>query len=554
MAGFLLALALCGARSAPAQQADPSAAETLRRELAATRRVGYLRRESGSNGYSLQDNWDKQTYKVHAAQGLDLEPFVDRYVTLRGETLAAEAGAHTFVTQRVTALDGRQPASGRTATVQRASLAVEVPESLEGLEGESSARPNRVAALADGLPRPSEVLEEIQAPPVVNSTSPNAASSTLTPPVTEWLGVEGVGFMTPPDRWWTRAEYLYWLYDGMQTPPLVTTSPIGTPRTDAGVLGEPGTTVLFGGGLNNEWQSGGRAQLGYWVNLDRTFGVEAEAVWFPEQDASFAARSLGSPILARPFFDALNGEDSAELVAYPGVLRGEVLVDATTQFYSGGLRARLNSCGARACDCTPRARRIDCLIGYRYTRLQDSLVIQEDLVSLDPLNQGLFEITDAFNSNNEFHGIDVGFVEQFSRGNFSFEWITKVALGINQQSVTINGFSIIDEAGLVEGFRGGLLAQRTNIGNYNRDEFALIPELSATIGWHINSRLTLTLGYTLVYFTNVVRAGDQIDLAVNTNLLPPEADPFSGPLLPAFAFRDTNFWVHGASIGADYRW
>ena len=37
-------------------------------------------------------------------------------------------------------------------------------------------------------------------------------------------------------------------------------------------------------------------------------------------------------------------------------------------------------------------------------------------------------------------------------------------------------------------------------------------------------------GYSLIYFGNVVRAGDQIDLDVNPNLLPPEANPFTGPL------------------------
>ena len=43
-----------------------------------------------------------------------------------------------------------------------------------------------------------------------------------------------------PDRWWASADYLMWWVQGNQLPALVTTGP------GAGVLGQPGTSVLFG--------------------------------------------------------------------------------------------------------------------------------------------------------------------------------------------------------------------------------------------------------------------------------------------------------------------
>src|SRR5262245_27258846 len=65
-----------------------------------------------------------------------------------------------------------------------------------------------------------------------------------------------------PGCLWAEAEYLLWWMKGAALPPLVTASPAGTPSTQAGVLGAPGTTVLFGGNsVNDEVRSGMRFTL-----------------------------------------------------------------------------------------------------------------------------------------------------------------------------------------------------------------------------------------------------------------------------------------------------
>ena len=46
--------------------------------------------------------------------------------------------------------------------------------------------------------------------------------------------------------WRVRGEYLLWWSNGNPLPPLVTTSPAGTPRPSAGVLGQPGTEIVYG--------------------------------------------------------------------------------------------------------------------------------------------------------------------------------------------------------------------------------------------------------------------------------------------------------------------
>ena len=87
------------------------------------------------------------------------------------------------------------------------------------------------------------------------------------------------------DRFWVGAEYLRWTVKGDKLPALVTTSPPGTPLAQGGVLGFPGTAVLFGDStVNDGWRSGGRAQAGFWFDDRRTSGIETS--FFQLGDAS----------------------------------------------------------------------------------------------------------------------------------------------------------------------------------------------------------------------------------------------------------------------------
>jgi hypothetical protein len=62
------------------------------------------------------------------------------------------------------------------------------------------------------------------------------------------------------------------------------------------------------------------------------------------------------------------------------------------------------------------------------------------------------------------------------------------------------------------------------------------------------------VGYSLIYWSRVVRPGDQIDLDVNPDYLPPATTPVTGPARPRFVFRESDFWAQGLSVGGDLRW
>ena len=382
----------------------------------------------------------------------------------------------------------------------------------------------------------------------------------------------------PGPRFWVRGDYLMWWTKGMSLPPLVTTCPDDTLEPDAGVMGQPGTEVLLGDErLFDELRWGTRLRVGTWTGCCRDYGVEGEYFALGDECGRFRRQSDGLPILARPFYNVLSDQPDSELIAYPDVIAGTVTADTSTELESLGLRVRINwrrmgsLCGS-ACGCADACgygdacggggcqsacgygARVDLLLGYRYMHLDEDLVIREDLQSLNPIAPTEFDITDAFDTENSFHGAEVGLLLEYERCRWSLEVLAKIALGNSNQIARINGDTTITTYGVPDDYLGGILAQRTNIGEYGTDEFAVVPEVGITLGYQLTCRLRATFGYSFIYWSDVARPGEQIDTRVNPNLFPPEQVPFSGPLRPRFVFDDTDFWAQGLNFGVDYRW
>lgn len=364
-------------------------------------------------------------------------------------------------------------------------------------------------------------------------------------------------------QWYARAEYLLWWMDGMRVPDLVTASPAGTTRANAGVLGVPGTTTLFGGGpINDSSISGGRIRFGKWFDSCQNIGLEGEYFGLGLVKTNFLRGTADNAILGRPFFNAATGQETSELVSFPGVLSGSVGVNSFTRLQSLGARMLFNVCCAPRCwenmfnpgHVCQGGTRLDFLLGYRFLRLDDRVGVIENLISRDTANPGAFLLRDGFDTRNEFNGGEFGWMWHVQRCRWSLDLLSKIALGVTRSRVNIAGSTATTQAGVTTVAPGGLLAQRTNIGTYRRDDFAVVPELGATLGYQVTPRLRALVGYSFIYWSRVARAGDQIDREVNPNLLPPEAVPLVGPLRPAFAYHYTDLWVQGVNFGIDYRW
>jgi hypothetical protein len=433
-------------------------------------------------------------------------------------------------------------------------------------------------ALAQNPLRPASQLSASEsAPPTTAADSPLDGQPYYEPGQTI-VGDPGLGPACGPDGcppfgplvgWgpgcfsglFVRMEYLGWSAAGMNLPPLVTTSPNGTRRDDAGVLGE-NTTILFGGdSIGDDMRSGGRITFGRWFDPCQRLGVEADYFAIDDLATSFTASSTGSPILARPFYDVTQGVQSSSLVAFPNVIQGTIAATHETSFQGAGVRMLYNlacgeGCGTSCLTHCPVSTgyRFDTILGYRFVRLDDTLSMTEASTSLETANPGAFFIQDQFQTENQFHGVDFGSVLQFTKGCWSLDLLSKLALGSTRSLVTIAGSTVITQGDAGESFTGGFLAQRTNSGSRTFDEFAIVPEIGATIGYQINPCWRMTVGYTFLYWSRVARAGDQISNELNPDLLPPESAPVTTNLRPEFRLAYTDFWVQGISLGLEAKW
>ncbi len=357
---------------------------------------------------------------------------------------------------------------------------------------------------------------------------------------------------------WVRTDYLLWWAKEDGIPPLVTSSPAGTPVNEVGVLGEPNTSVLFDGPLADGIRSGGRVRFGFWIDDCCRWGIDGSLLGIENLKDGFEAASGGDPALARPFFNvdpAVNAPD-AELVSYNGLLNGGVAVNSSSELYSGNLGVRHNLC-CWSDRCGPKSRRVDFLAGYRYLRVREGLQIAEALEVTGgggPLAVGTtIDLFDRFRTTNEFHGGEIGLNAAVQRGRLSLELQGSVALGNLERVARIDGQTTTTVPAVPPFSRtGGLLAQTTNIGRYEDNEFAALPEFQANVGFQIHQHLKLLAGYTFLYLGDVVRPGDVVDPVVNGTLLDPNV-PFAGAERPQFSWDSSDLWVMGVNLGLECR-
>ncbi|WP_345683887.1 BBP7 family outer membrane beta-barrel protein [Novipirellula caenicola] len=352
------------------------------------------------------------------------------------------------------------------------------------------------------------------------------------------------------DRLWIRGEYLYWEASGMDTPPLATTSPDGTPQASAGILGESGTTVLFGNGeLNDGGHSGFRGRAGFWITPQGSFAIEGEYFGLFGDGDSYAAAGDGTPILARPFFDTTTNREAAQLVSYGNVVSGALRIDSDTDLQSAMVNVRAALMPTYMGYNSGEPDRVDWIIGYRNLQLEDRLSFSESLSSQVVGEPDTTVRSEQFHTENRFNGLQLGMIHQATFDRAWLESTMRVAVGTNSQRVNISGSTTLTDNGVAESYPGGLLTQTSNIGSYREDEFTMIPELGVTLGVRVTSWLHATVGYSLLYFPNVVRAGDQIDPTVNSNLIPEPSTPVTGSRRPQYRFVETDYWAQGIHFG-----
>jgi Putative beta barrel porin-7 (BBP7) len=361
------------------------------------------------------------------------------------------------------------------------------------------------------------------------------------------------GACGPGGRSWSSVELLFWWARGQNAPPLITQ---GVDAASPGRLGDPGTTILFGNGpLGQRMRMGIRTRGGFWVDECQTLGVEGSFFFIANREISFIHNCQVGDVIARPFFNTdplVNGQD-AEIICQPGVSSGNVTVTGLNEMFGADANVRRNICGTDG-------YRVDLVGGFRYMHLYDDLQITENLTNLDA-NRGVvgegFVIRDRFQTRNDFYGGQFGLAGEFRDGQWFIDWRALVALGSNVRTVVISGATTFLDpvpGGNPATQPGGLFAQQSNIGTFRSNQFAVVPEFNINFGFNVTPCLRVWAGYTFMYWNSIMRAGEQIDLNVDANQMPTRAAPGAPGAQPSFITRENDLWIHGLSLGMQWRY
>ena len=127
---------------------------------------------------------------------------------------------------------------------------------------------------------------------------------------------------------------------------------------------------------------------------------------------------------------------------------------------------------------------------------------------------------DDFNTRNDFHGGQFGIASEWRRGRWTVDSNFKLALGNTHSRVGIQGGTMLTRPGhTTRFFDSGVFTLPTNLGMHETNQFSVVPEIGLTLGYDVTQRLRATFGYTFIYWSNVLRPGDQ----VNTDLSPSQS-------------------------------
>jgi hypothetical protein len=330
-----------------------------------------------------------------------------------------------------------------------------------------------------------------------------------------------------------RAEWLLWFSRGRHVPQLAIT---GT--TSAQLTGSYGNDPI-----GESVRNGLRLTYGHLLNDGVTW---AEGRFWGLEDSSetFAVTSAQAPFIASPIFSSSLGLPINDVLAAPGIFTGSFHARSKNDLFGADFWFRRDL-------WRDNTRRFGVLAGYQFTRLDDSIEIDRSvtLISTGFRANG----HDLFGTQNQFHGASLGFLAEWRRDVWTLELLGKIGLGNVHEHVVVSGRSDATLPGLpTVGLPFGFYAQPSNSGTYNRNRFAAVPELNVNGVYNISPAWRLLGGYSILYWSNVVLAGDQIDTRLNFTQNPP--GPLVGPLRPLFGFRGADFVVQGLSLGADYRW
>jgi len=333
-------------------------------------------------------------------------------------------------------------------------------------------------------------------------------------------------------RFWVTTEYVHYWQE--KTPKLPELLSLADP-TDSFPVGS------YYGNKGMSWDDGNGVKLtaGAWLDTRKMIGVEVSGFYIPKQnqtnnynlaagnvDAFFQDYNLGSPPHIFNNFFPLDASSTANFQYSTEQYGGEAnaLLHLGDWEPSPGLRITANGLG-----------------GFRYFGLADTYSDQYN----EP-NLGYF-YSDSFKTDNNFYGANVGIHARFQYASFFADVTPKIALGVTDESVDVDGSnSVPNNPG-----PGGFYASGNKLGHRSNVPFAYLPQITVKLGYDFNETVEAFVGYDALYLSDVARVENQISTNLDGNQMAGFNYVPGGPAdqSPAQGVQSSSMFEQGVTAG-----
>jgi len=153
---------------------------------------------------------------------------------------------------------------------------------------------------------------------------------------------------------------------------------------------------------------------------------------------------------------------------------------------------------------------------------------------------------------NHFIGPQIGINADYHYNRWSVMTGFNLGIGVMHQVAKIS--SSTTQTVKTETSTQNAAGQITSTTNTSRNQFGLLPEINAKLGFKATERIKLTVGYDFLLLANVLRAPNQTQLIPYSNNLNYTANNQTQSAnqtlqIPAFQYSTSNLIINGVTAG-----
>ncbi|MBM3983533.1 MAG: hypothetical protein FJ304_25330 [Planctomycetes bacterium] len=336
---------------------------------------------------------------------------------------------------------------------------------------------------------------------------------------------------------WDDWELLYW-WPKPQPVPVLAVGP---------------NTFLGGTHVDSQPSAGARFTFGRALNTPETFGYEVVYFFLGTRTFHQSLRDFsggGTPEFGLPYTNATTGAREVLALAQPGVAHSYLNASTSVRVQGWEINTLANVVDEKYI-------KLNALLGYRYFMANEGIRLEQTRFGV--ADGSVTRTADQFDAHNRFHGGQLGLHADMRRGFVFCELSAKVAFGKTYEVVKHEGATVFHPFGISGPVTrayggGGLYVQPSSAGRTAHGSFAVLPEATIKFGFRLGDAGRVYLGYNVIYLSDAVRPGDQIERVLNPAQVPLVS---GGP--PVFGDRPlrllnrSDFWAQGLTIGLETR-